>query len=79
MSPTLFLDLHPETGPVAQGPAGVLNAAGGPVSVDEDDLHPEHPAEESWWSKTWTGACGPEVKLGGLQSQGQTGPPGSAW
>lgn len=77
MIPPPPLDLHPETGLVALGPLGVLNA-GGPVPSDEDDLPPEPPAEGPWWSKTWTRACGPVVTRAGLQSQGQTGLPGSA-
>lgn len=76
---TLPLDSSFETGLVAQGPVDVPNAAGDPVSADEDDLHPEPPAEESWWSKTWTRACGPQVTRAGLQSRGQTGLPGLAW
>lgn len=78
MIPALPLDLHPETVLVVQGPAGGLNAAGGPV-FGAEDLYHEPPAEESWWSKTWTRACGPEVTQAGLQSRGQTGPPGWAW
>lgn len=75
----LPLGLHPKTGLVVQGPAGGLNAVGVPVSAAED-LHPVSPVEGSWWPKTWTKACGPEMTRAGLQIRVQIEPPlGWVW